>query len=257
MRKKILEDNLKRALRKSPAASDEKHLKDTLFQAERELLKKQNRKRISFARFVQRQITYIGWRAWSIQSIFLFAAVGVLSDFTAFMKNPRHLAKLLLCLSVAAFMTALPLLYRPVRYQMQEIEAAARFSSVKLLLARLIIIGIGDLSLLSGIFLTTMMRTSLSADSAFLYLCFPFLLSGCGCLFMLGHLPPRSFLVGSFLFCASLMFVFSVLPERYTFFLQPAFPTVWAVICGLLFGFCGWPLRDIILASSVTETQIV
>ena len=173
MKKKLLEGQLKQILQESLVPSNETLLASTLLLAEKELSKKQSRKRISFPRFLQKQIIYIGWKIWSIQGLFLLAAVSILSDFSDYMKNPRHLARLLLCLSVAVCMTALPMLYRCARYRMQEIEAAARFSSVKLLLARLIVIGTGDLCLLTGIFLTTIIKTALPADSAILCLCVP------------------------------------------------------------------------------------
>lgn len=131
MKKKLLEGQLKQILQESPVPSNETLLASTLLLAEKELSKKQSRKRISFPRFLQKQIIYIGWKIWSIQGLFLLAAVSILSDFSDYMKNPRHLARSLLCLSVAVCMTAPPMLYRCARYRMQEIEAAARFSSVK------------------------------------------------------------------------------------------------------------------------------
>lgn len=256
MQKNILEKELKHILRESPALTDEKHLERTRILAEKELLKKQSRKRITFARFVQKQIAYVGWKIWGTQGIFLLLAIGLFSDFSDYLKSPRYLIRLLFCLSVAVFMTALPMLYHSVRCRMQETEAASRFSSVKLLLAKLILIGIGDISLLSGIFLIAMIKTALPADNTAFYLCFPFLLAGGGCLFMLGHLPPRTFFVGSLLFCFSLILAFSVLPEPCAFFLQPVSPAAGAVVCALLLVFCTWQLCCILHTSSYTELQL-
>ena len=256
MKKKLLEGQLKQILQESPVPSNETLLASTLLLAEKELSKKQSRKRISFPRFLQKQIIYIGWKIWSIQGLFLLAAVSILSDFSDYMKNPRHLARLLLCLSVAVCMTALPMLFRCARYRMQEIEAAARFSSVKLLLARLIVIGAGDLCLLTGIFLTTIIKTALPADSAILCLCVPFLSACGGCLFMLGHLPPGQFFRGSLLFCSLLILLSSVFTEQYAFFFQPLPWAAWMAICALLLIFCAGQLRYVMHASSYTETQI-
>lgn len=256
MQTHILEKELKHTLRESPVLPDESRLKNTRFLAGQELLKRQNRTRISFARFLQRQIPYIGWKIWGIQAIVLLLAAGIFSASSDYLKSPRRLIKLLLCLSVAVFMTTLPLLYRSARYRMQETEAASRFSSAKLLLARLTLIGAGDIALLSGIFLAVMVKISLPKSLTLLYLCFPFLLAGSGCLFMLGHLPPRTFFAGSLLFCTFIMLAFLLLPEACVLFLQQASHTAGAALCVLLFVFCAEQLRCILHASAYAEMQL-
>lgn len=197
----------------------------------------------------------MGFKVWIIQGIFLFLINGILSRLYGYLLTPQNVIKLLFGLSVLVFMTVLPFIYRSVRYQMHEIEAAARFSSVKLLLSKLIVIGIGDISLLGGIFLTTMVRTALPAANTALYLCFPFLLAGSGCLFMLGHFHPRQFLMGSLLFCSILVIAFCAIPGQYLFWFQQTFTAVWFVICILLIIFCAEQLRFIIRDSSYTEIQ--
>ena len=59
MKKKLLEGQLKQILQESPVPSNETLLASTLLLAEKELSKKQSRKRISFPRFLQKQIIYI------------------------------------------------------------------------------------------------------------------------------------------------------------------------------------------------------
>lgn len=256
MEKEALENELRQILREAPALPNESHLARTLLLAEREAKQRQNRSHISFARFLQKQIAYIGWKVWGMQGIFLLLAVGLFSDFSNYLVSPLRLAKLLFCLSVAVLMTALPLLYRCVRCRMQEIEAATRFSSVKLLLAKLIVVGIGDLVLLFGIFLTAAVKTSLPAGSIVFYLVFPFLLSGSGCLFLLRRLSSRAFFTGSLALGASLIVLFSVLPERCALYLQSVSPAVWMTVCALLFACCAVQIRDVVRTSSYTETQL-
>ncbi|MDE6603239.1 MAG: hypothetical protein K2K90_14020 [Lachnospiraceae bacterium] len=247
---------LKQSLHQIPSVTDDSHLQATILLARREACRKQNRKRISFTCFLRKQLPWIGWKLWSMQGIFLLSAYGLLASSSDYLRSPLRLAKLLFCLSVAVFMTALPLLYRPVRYQMHEIEATARFSSVKLLLAKLIAIGIGDVSLLTGIFFTALAKTSLSADGAVIYLSVPFLLTCSGCLFMLGHFPPRRFLVGSTLFCSVLILAASFLPGQYTLLFHPSFSAVQIPLCALLSAFCAYQLRYIIKTSSYEELQL-
>ena len=251
-----LEQQLQQSMHRLPSVTNEAHLHATILLARKEVSQKQRRRRISFIHFLGKQLSFIGWKIWSIQGLFLLSVYGLYSDFVDYLWTPLRLAKLLFCLSIAVFMTALPLLCRSVRYRMQEIETAARFSSVKLLLARLIVIGVGDITLLSGIFLFTLAKTSLPAGSAVFYLCFPFLLAGGGCLFMLGHFPPGKFLAGSFLFCSALILACSVLSGQHAFWHLQAPPAAQFMICALLAAFCAGQLRYIIRTSSYEEMQL-
>lgn len=251
-----LKQQLRRSLHQNPAAADPAQLRVTTLLSRQELCRKQKRQRISFPCFLRKQLPLIGWKLWCAQCLLFLAAYGILSDFPDYLTSPLHLAKALFCLSIAVFMTALPLLYRSVRFRMQEIEGTTRFSTTKLLLARLIVIAIGDFALLCGIFLAVLGKTSLSADSAVIYLCFPFLLAGSGCLFMLGHFPPGRFLAGSILFCSALILLCSVLPGQYAFLLHSSFFVELYILCALLFVFCAYQLRFIIKASDYTEMQI-
>ncbi len=114
-----LEGQLRQALHRFPSVISDAHLQETILQAGKAACQRQNRRRISFARFLWKQIPLIGWKLWCIQGIFLLSAYGVLSDFSDYLKAPLRLAKLLFCLSIAVFMTALPLLYRSARWRMQ------------------------------------------------------------------------------------------------------------------------------------------
>ncbi len=251
-----LEQNIRQSLHQPPSVTDDAHMHDTVLLLRKEICRKRDRRRISFVCFVGKQLSLIGWKLWSIQGVFLLLTCRVLSGFPDVLNRPQSLAKLLFCLSVAVFMTALPLLGRSVRYQMQEVEAASLFSSVKLLLAKLIVIGIGDLSLLALIFFFTLIKTDLPAQNAAFYLCFPFLLASSGCLFMLGHFPPGKFLTGSLLFCPALILVFSVLPGPRASLFQPSFSKGWFLVCILLFAFCASQLCYIVKASSYEEMQL-
>lgn len=258
MKKAAFEQRLQEALHQLPTTVSERHFADTLLLARKEACRKQYRERISFTQFLTMQIKFIGWKIWTAQGIFLLLIRGLLANLYGrnHLENPQSMVRVLFCLSVLVFMTALPFLYRSARYQMQETEAAARFSSVKLLLAKLIVIGIGDVSMLSGIFLTAIVKTSLQADRALLYLCFPFLLAGSGCLFMLGHFSPKPFFVGSMGLCSFLVLTFSILPQPYESLFQQSFSAGWLVICVLLAAFCIQQLRHILYHSFYTEMQI-
>ena len=223
MKEQDLEKKLKRALHQPYTIANEKHFENTILLVKEEACQKKKRERISFSRFLIMQTKYIGWKIWSIQGIFLLFISYLLTCFYDYRESPQFVAKLLFCFSILLFMTALPFIYRSVHYQMQEIEAATRFSSVKLLMAKLIIIGIGDVFMMSGIFFTTIVKTSLQADCIILYLCFPFLLVSSGCLFMLGHFTPKHFLTGSIGLCLFFMIIIPGILGQYEVLFQQSF----------------------------------
>lgn len=253
---KQLEQKLKQSLHQIPSVSNDAHLHTTILLAEREACQKQRQERISFAHFWEKQIRFIGRKIWIVQGVSLFVMILLIPRFYADSITLHQMIKRLACLSILVFMAALPLLYRSVRYRMQEIETASRFSGVKLLLARLILIGIGDICLLTGIFLTSIINTLIPADSVFFCICFPFLLSGSVCLYMLGHLTPGKFLAGSLLFCSFLAVLFALIPGQYMFLYQPSLSAFWALLCAFLLALCAHQLRYIIKTSSYEELQL-
>lgn len=257
MREQSFEKELKQSLHQVPDMINRNHFENTLLLARKEAYRKQSRERISFVYFLAMQIKFIGWKIWSVQGIFLSVIASLFFRFYDYMKEPKYAGKLLFCLSVLVFMTALPFIYRSVRYQMQEIEATSRFSSIKLLMAKLIVIGIGDLSMLSGIFIIALIKTSLETDRIILYLCFPFLLVCGGCLFMLGHLAPKLFFIGSMGLCSFCVLASVLVPAHYAYLFQQSFSAKWIVVCALLVGFCIQQFHYIIYHSPYMEMQII
>ena len=258
MKKKDLVKKLNRSLHTPPVTVDEIHFADTCLRAGEEICLKQRRERISFPSFLSMQIKFIGRKIWLAQGIFLLFVNGMFRSLYGndYPENPLSAAKLLFCLSVLVFMTALPFLYRSARYQMQEIEAASRFSCVRLLAAKLVIVGIGDLFILGGIFCIATWRTSLTAGSTLLYLCFPFLSAGSGCLYLLGHCSPKQFFAGSMGLCTFLILAAATLLRRGTVLFFCSFSAGWITACIFLTVFCIWQFRYILCRSSYTEMQL-
>lgn len=256
MNNKDLETMLKQTLQKTPpvAGGPSARLRHL---AEQEAVRRSRRVRISFPRLLSGQMRFLGWKVWAAQGVLLLMAVGLVSSIYGqlFFINPHSVAKLLACLSVVVSMTALPFLYRSVRYRMQEVEAATYFSSVKLLAAKLAVIGLGDLLLLLGMFAAAVAQTSLEAGNAALYLCLPFLLVTGGGLFMLGHFSPRGFLAGSMAFGTLLILACVSVPNRGAWLFQQSFSLGWLAVCALLAVFCTSQCRYILYRSSYTEMQ--
>ncbi len=255
-KEKKLEQEVRQSLHHLPSAANEIHLHTTILLAEREACLKRRQERLSFAHFLGKQIGFTGRKIWIVQGIFLLVIIVLIPRFYRDAITLQHMIKRLICLSILIFMTALPLLYRSVRYRMQEIETTSRFSGVKLLLAKLIAIGIGDICLLTGIFLSSIINTLLPANSVVFCLCFPFLLSGSVCLYMLGHLAPRRFFIGSLLFCSFLAILSALVPGQYAFLYQPSLSAVRVSLCVFLLACCVWQLHYIIKSSSYEELQL-
>ena len=212
------------------------------------------RQRLSFPQFLSMQIRFIGWKVWATC---LLAVCWLLSQLfgQGYWKDPQSVAGLLACLSLLTFMTAPPFLYRSIRYRMQEVEAAARFSSVRLLMARLIIIGIGDATLLSGVLLTAAVKTALLPSSSVVSVAFPFLLASSGCLYLLGHVCPRQFLAGSMGLCSFLLMVLSLAQRHFHLFfrLSPG----WIAVCALLIAFCCHQFHHLLHNCAYAEMQVI
>lgn len=186
------------------------HMKETVYLVKNEIVKKAKRRRLSFWEFLKTQIRFIGWKIWTMQTIILGMIYLCMTEF--FIKYPMedqgYLIKLLMVLAIVVLMTAIPFLYRSIRYRMQEVEAATYVSSVRFLMARLIIIAIGDGVLLGSIYIMAIANAVMPKMIIFLCLSVPFLIACNGCLFMVAHLKPKHFLQGSIGLCMAMIEVF-------------------------------------------------
>lgn len=235
---------------------NDKHMKETIYLVKQEIAKKTERTHISFWEFLKMQIRFVGWRIWVVQVI----AVGVIClCMTSFfgkyyMENPRYLLRMLMILAIVVLMTAIPFSYRSIRYCMQEVEAVTYISSVRLLLARLFIVAIGDAVLLGSIYILAITNSVVSKMLVFFCLAIPFLMVGNGCLFMMRHLRPKQYLQGSMGLCIGMI---GLLLYK-GLWMQDVFQNGWygLLISSLLTILCIyqiWNLQD----SSYTELQIL
>lgn len=256
------DDDLKKILRQSlqqtAIKDDEKHLAVVFLLAKAEAGRRAKKPRISFLRFLFLQIKFMGWKIWTAQGIFLWVLSNLLRHWWRYLlENPSGITRALFCLAVLVLMTALPFIYRSVFYQMQEIETATYFSSAKLLMARLAIIGFGSVVILGGIFAGIVIKTSLPASNVFLWLAVPFLFIAGGSLFMLGHFGNKGFFYGSMSLCIFSILSCIALPERYHQLFQQSYSLNWLMAGIFLILFCVGQLRYILYHSAYAEKQIV
>lgn len=221
--------------------------------ARREVQQRRFRRRISFAPLLWMELRSQGWRHLLIQGIYLLLSFGLIRriDPAITLYSPGFTVRLLLFLCAGGYLLALPYLCRSLRFRMGEIEAAAYFSSVRLLMARLLLVGIGDLGMLGGFFLAVW--GLLPPASALMCLLLPFLLySGAG-LFLLGHFPQKFLLPVSTLLCLILLLLPSALlhPDA-----APSLPLS-ILVCILPACFCAGQLHYLLYRSPYTQLQTV
>ena len=223
------------------------------------LEKKRQRRRIDFGAFLKRQIRFVGWKIWLLQGILLLLLYGFFASIEAVFlaRDIRFTAYFLCCLSVLVILSAVPVFYRSVRYAMYETELASRFSIVKLILAKVILIGIGDVVLLFVLLWLTVFHTNLRAESALLYILLPGFLAAAGFLYLLGHIPAERLQKGSVGLGCVLFCIFFLLKQFYPVFFAQTFSAGWAAVCVLLLFVCGWQFYYLLHDSAYAQVRIL
>ncbi len=208
------------------------------------LTQKQMRRRIGFMEFLRRQVRFIYCKIWLVQMcmlMFLFAFFEVPMHAVSVRdtgSTARYTAYLLCCMSVLVLFLAVPFLYRSIHYTMYELELTTRFSSVRLLAARLLAIGVGNIILLLGILAFAVIRTSLRIDSVLLYVLLPYLMAACGLLYLLRHLPADRLQPASWGLACALFVIFVMLKRFWPAFFVQRFSFGWGIVCLVLLLFC-------------------
>lgn len=261
MEKQIKNRNIKVLLKKSLQSDNltinKTHLQYTLSLLRQEQVSKDRHERIKLSAFLTLQIKFIGWKIWLMQGlvlamIFYFLTV-IFGD--AFDYNKRFAAVLTCSISIMVLMMAIPFIQRSLRYKMHETEMAAYFSSIKLLMAKLLIIGIGDIFILNGLLFLIVFKNYLNIGSALLYIIFPFLLTSWGFMYLLGHIPAQRFSPCCVCLCAILYICIALLNKFVPIVFQQTFSAAWAAVCLVLLILCLSQFRYIIYRSSYAQIQ--
>lgn len=213
--------NLKKALNIS-AVYHEEQLEKTISLANSEYQKRRSRERIGYLEFLLRQLPFIGRRIWLFQgSILIFMCLLVTTIFQEDFKYiaAHHLPDLLCLFAVFITMTGLPFLCRSYKYKMQEVETAAFMSMHRLLEGRLIVIGLGDGIFLMAVSLVIFSEVNISTVLVIFYLLLPFLVSCCGCIFILWSSCSQYNMFACEIFCFFILLLQSLfhtlLPQAY------------------------------------------
>lgn len=217
---------------------------------------KRKRKRIGFRVFLSRQMRFIGWKIWLVQSVILLFLYSIFTAVYADFFLNRYTAFFLCCLSILIMLSVVPIIYRSIRYVMYEVELASLFSMAKLLAAKLLAIGIGNIVLLCTVLFLTTVKTTLQIESALLYIILSYLTAAGGFLYLLGHIPAEKLQMGSAgLGCALFLFLMILKVFCPAFFVQ-TFSAGWIAVCLALFLFCIWQFRYLVCCSAYAQASI-
>lgn len=248
---------LKKSLQTNNITINKAHLQYTLSLLRQEQISKTHDERIKLSSFLALQIKFIGWKIWLLQGLVLavlcYFLTVIIGEYLYQVK--RYSAVSICSISIMILMMAVPFIQRSLRYKMHESEMATYFSSVRLLIAKLLIIGIGDIFILNGILLLIVYKNYLSIGSALLYVIFPFLLTSWGFMYLLGHIPAQWFSHCCILLCLALYTCIVLLNKFVPIFFQQTFSVEWTIVCLVLLLLCLFQFRYIIYHSSFVQIQ--
>lgn len=256
MTKHELETDLRRSLHNAPLRPA--RLGEILSLVKAEIKQHPVPKRLSFWGFLGSQVRFIGWKIWFFQALTLLVLSALsFSLWNTSLISPRLAALLLSGCSILSVMTALPFLHRSRRYQMCEVELAARFSGVKQLGAKLLILSIGDLAMLSSIFCFAVAKTDLPVSSVFYCLLLPYLTATSGLLYLIGHTPGTKWMQNSVLVCGILFLGLFLLTKASPMFQPDSASPIWVMACLVLAACCVYQTHSIFSQSPYDEIQLL
>jgi hypothetical protein len=212
----------------------EEHLRQTKQAARMAYQSRRQRERIRYPAFLLRQVRFIGAPVWLLQGLLLlcagwlfgFAGIGGFSNFA-----PRHLPVLLGCFAIFTVMTGIPFIGRSAQYKMLEMEMATRNSFLQLLLTRILLIGIGNVLLLTVSLILAKSGTAIGTGIVAIYLLLPYLMACCGCLLIQIFTRGRHQGIACATFCCLLIWLSFVLYKTAPVVYEPASVGVWGILC--------------------------
>lgn len=209
--------------------------------------------------FWKTQLRFVGWRIWALQGALLLGSLLALAGLAkgAGTELIAILPQLLFYLSLLVSGAVLPILYRSFRYKMHEIEATTYYATPRILLAKLIVVGVGDLASLAAIALLAVLKTAMPLESAVLHLLCPFLLAICSILHLANHYHIKELVPGGAAVYGLLILGYELLQDGVPAAFGRGTGLFWALICAALLTLCGFQLCRITERSGFAERQIV
>lgn len=164
----------------------------------------------------------------------------------------RGIAALLCCFSAILSMHSISFAYRSSRYGMWEIEAASHFSFTRLLAAKILLSGIGNIILSGAVFTVISQNTSCSRARTLFYLLIPFLLTKYGSLLLQRHISMERLQVCYVWMCFGLPGVIFFLSRYVPICFEQSFSPGWGGMCLILILACVYQFWQMILMEERT-----
>ena len=256
--KRKIEKRIRKELQEQELEMNVLNREATLAMVEKECARAGKQDRNGFFKFFVRQMKYLSVPIWCLQGVILMLILLFLSYAYGeqMVESAKEFAILLCGSAILILLTMVPFIQRSVRYQMNAVEAATRFSSGRILAAKLLTIGLGDGVMILGLIIFNALCTSLSVPQIIVFLLVPFLILSSATLHLLRHVAADKY--GTGCICVGLLFFLAVLlgGEVAPWIFAETGIIAW-VITALAFGvFTTYQIRQLIKSSVIMELQI-
>lgn len=247
MSEKRLESRLRECLKERETGENTAAYQQMIILAKREVQGRTERRRAGFCSFLVWYMRHAGARIWLAQAVLLLCLGAVLLGIYSipYLCTQRRISMLLCGLAVLIFMTALPVVYRSLHYKMLEIEAATRNSIVRLFLAEMLTITVGDVVMIGTVIGITVIKASYSISSAFLYVGFPFLVMCCAAMALLRYAEIGKIPVYCGAMCAFGFGMIILVNKFYPACYEKTLSAGGAGVCMALIFLCVYQLKEI------------
>lgn len=251
---KKFKESLRKSLKQYGGAErSSRNLEETLAMVKRIYANQIPRPRISYGQFLLRQLQFTGGRIWAFQAAVL--VVICLLIYTLFSHRYaeidfRQVVCLLGITAVLSAMTGVPYICRSLCYGMYETEIASKVSYSGLLLARLILTGIGNLIMLSVIFAAAYLESAALPVRTVIYMIVPFAVAWAGCLTILKHVCSQRTHLYCATYSASLILILCLLYKAFPQIFAREMADIWFVVCIAIIGGLLTQARALIKKSS-------
>jgi len=168
------------------------------------------------------QTRYISKWVWIFSALFFGAAF-----LTAQTAEQRYVDEIL-CFVPFLVMSSVTESTRSYRYGMEELELSARFSLKSIIMARMVVLGLGNLAVLTGVMLVLNSRVQINP----VHLMTPYFLTAGGGLYIVRNVRGKESNLLCFGLAAFVCAVVLYLPCQFQGIYLPQNVWIWACVCG-------------------------
>ena len=163
------------------------HLENTIRQSRRAYECRRQVRPIGTPEMIVSQFRFIARPIWLLQGIVLLCLCFLMRYAMASEQPASYIPAFLSVSSILIAMTMLPFYGRSRKYKMREIESMTRVSLPRLILAKLCVVGMGDIVCLSFMILLTFGKMDTPFAALLLHIVIPFLLTCTASLFVMNR----------------------------------------------------------------------